>query len=104
MQPMATLTRQQVLDRIAEVEPELRRMHVTRLELFGSVARDEATDASDVDMLVEFDTDARISLMDFARVEAFLENRLGCKVDLTMRHCVVPALQDRIYGEAIRAA
>jgi len=76
-------------------------MHVTRLELFGSVVREEA---SDVDLLGEFEPDARISLMDFARVEVFLEELLDCRVDLVLRHCVIPELQDRIYGEAIRAA
>ena len=101
---MATLTRQQVLDRIAEVEPELRRMHVTRLELFGSVARDEATDASDVDMLVEFEEGVPVGLFHFYRVEQYLEQLLGMSVDLTLRRAVIPELRERIYGEAIRAA
>jgi predicted nucleotidyltransferase len=101
---MAQITREQVLDRIAGAKDELRRMHVTRLELFGSVARGEAGEASDVDLLVEFEPGERISLFDFARVELFLEELLDAKVDLVMRHCVIPAMQHRVYGEAIRAA
>jgi len=40
---------------------------VSRVAVFGSVARDEATDASDVDVLVEFRPDAHIGLFEFAR-------------------------------------
>ena len=80
-------------------------MHVTRLELFGSVARGEATAVSDVDLLVEFDeTEKQLSLLDVGGVQAFLEDLLGCDIDLVMRDRVLPELQDRIYREAIRAA
>jgi len=101
---MPRITRQAVLDKIAGAKQDLRRMHVTRLELFGSVARNEADETSDVDLLVEFEPEARISLFDFAEVEEYLERLLGCKVELVMRHCVIPELRERIYGEAIRVA
>jgi predicted nucleotidyltransferase len=102
---MAHVRREQVLEKIAAAQDELRRMHVTRLELFGSVAREEACDASDVDFLVEFDeTQKKLSLLDVGAVQAFLEDLLGCDVDLVMRDRVLPELRDQIYSEAIRAA
>jgi predicted nucleotidyltransferase len=102
---MAHITRQEVLDKIADAKDELRRMHVTRLELFGSVAREEAGEASDIDLLVEFDeSEKKLSLLDVGGVQAFLEDLLGCDVDLVMRDRVLPELKDRIYSEAIRVA
>jgi len=102
---MTGLTRDEVLERIAGAKDELRRMHVTRLALFGSVARDEASRHSDIDLLVEFDeSQKRLSLFDVAAVHAFLEELLGCEIDLVMRDQVLPELQQEIYGEAIRAA
>ena len=101
---MTKITREEVLEKIAAAKDELRRMHVTRLELFGSVARGEASETSDVDLLVEFEPGACVSLFDFAEVQVFLQDLLGCEVELVMRHCVIPELRERIYGEAIRVA
>jgi predicted nucleotidyltransferase len=73
---------------------------VKSLELFGSVARDEAGPNSDVDLLVDFDR--RISLFDLVDTALFLERLLGApKVDLVIRANVIPELKDVIYGEAI---
>lgn len=105
------MTRQEVLDRIASVRDELRRRHVKRLELFGSFARGDATDRSDVDLLVEFDEQAKrdqtgrpLTLFDIAEVHALLETAIGRDIDLVLRDGVYPAMRERIYGEAIRAA
>lgn len=72
------------------------------LDLFGSVARDEASADSDVDLLVEFDRP--IGLFHFFRVQQRLEEILGAPVDLVMRDAVKPQLRERIFAEAIRAA
>jgi len=68
--------------RIAEV---CRRFHVRRLEVFGSAARSEDFDAarSDVDFLVEFETDAPTSLFDaYFGLQRALEAILDREVDL----------------------
>jgi predicted nucleotidyltransferase len=102
---MAEVTRQYVLDRIAAARDDLRRMHVARLELFGSVARDESGEHSDVDLLVVFDeSQKKLSLLDVGAVQAYLEDLLACHVDLVMRDRVLPELRERVYSEAIRAA
>jgi uncharacterized protein len=75
---------------------------VRSLDLFGSVARDEASADSDVDLLVEFDRP--IGLFHFFRVQQRLEDLLGARVDLVMRDAVKPQLRERIFAEAIRAA
>jgi len=75
---------------------------VSSLALFGSIARDEATPNSDVDLLVEFDRP--ISLFDLFRLEDRLSALLGgANVDLVHRPAVIEELRDIIYGEAIDA-
>lgn len=88
---------------IAAHREELRgRFHVTYLGLFGSVARDEATADSDVDLLVEFDH--LVGFFEVFDLRRHLEGLLGRKVDLVLRDEVKPALRDSIFGDAIRAA
>ena len=76
------------------------RFGVKSLAVFGSVARDEATEASDVDLLVEFDRP--IGLLHLIGTQQYLEKLLGVyKVDLVLRHAVIAELQEDIYGEAV---
>jgi hypothetical protein len=68
------------------------------------VARDEATDVSDVDLLVEFQDGAHVGLFGFVRLQRFLSEVLGCTVDLAMPDGLRKEFKDRILKEAIRAA
>ncbi len=87
---------------IAEISPQLRELGVRSLSLFGSVARGEAQETSDLDMLVEFE--GRATFSGYMDVKELLEQTLGRRVDLVTRRAVKPALRDRILGEAIRVA
>ncbi len=74
------------------------------MALFGSLARDEATSASDVDLLVEFDG-RPVGLFHLSRTRHYLETVLGVpRVDLVLRAAVRPALRDKILREAVYAA
>ncbi|MCD6352424.1 MAG: nucleotidyltransferase family protein [Armatimonadetes bacterium] len=66
----------------AELAAFCRRNHIRRLSLFGSVLRDDFSPDSDVDVLVEFDEEADVSLLDMVRLEEQLSEILGRKVDL----------------------
>lgn len=77
-----TLTRQDVLDRIAAHREELRAMGVSSLSLFGSLARDEATAGSDVDLLVEFDDEPAQLFDRYFGLRESLEALYGRPVDL----------------------
>lgn len=99
--------RDEVLAKLASVRDELREKHrVQRLELFGSVAHDEATPESDIDVMVTFEPDAKIDLFDLGQLLAELEDLLDAedRIDLVQRRLVHEKLRDRIYGEAIVAA
>ena len=70
------------------------------IRVFGSVARSEARDNSDVDFLVEFDRS--VGLFEFIEVRLFLEDLLGCSVDMgtldaLREHLREPVLKDVIH-------
>ena len=96
------MRRDEAIRRLAEARTALAAHHVKTLYLFGSVARNEASDESDVDLLVEF---ARTpSLFEFARLRRALSEVLGRPVDLVTRTALKEQLRSRILAEAVRAA
>ena len=99
------MNRDQILKIIAEHRETLARdFGVKSLALFGSFVRDEATAASDVDLLVEFDG-RPVGLFHLSRTQQYLESILGVpKVDLVLQEGIKPALKERILREAIYAA
>jgi hypothetical protein len=86
---------------LAAHEAELKAQGVKSLAVFGSVARGDAGPGSDVDLLAEFERP--FGLFKFVEVKAYLETILGRPVDLVSRSGVHPALQDRIFAEAVDA-
>jgi predicted nucleotidyltransferase len=78
--------------------------HVKALYLFGSVVRGEDRPGSDVDILVEFQPEARVGLFGLAKLQRRLAEILGRPVDLTTPGALHKALKDRIIKEAVRAA
>src|SRR5438105_1694628 len=98
------MNREQVIRTLAEHQAELKEFKVKSLELFGSIVRGEANERSDVDLLVEFDPEAKIGIFHFLRVKEFLEQILGVKkVDLVTYPALHPLLKDRIISEKIHA-
>src|SRR5262245_8753248 len=68
------------------------------LAVFGSIARDDATQDSDIDILVDFDS--KKGLFNFADLKFYLEEILGRHVDLMTRRALHPALKARILNES----
>lgn len=77
-------------------QDRLTAMGVVSVALFGSVARDEAEEGSDVDLLVEFNRP--VSYFDVIEVEQYLTGALGCDVDIS----TPSALQGRFKVEVER--
>ncbi len=63
---------------------------VVRAWLFGSFARGEETSESDVDILVQYDDTARISLLTISHMMGELERSTGRRVDLIEDGCLMP--------------
>ena len=80
----------------AELE---RRFGVKSLLLFGSVARDDALPTSDADLLVEFNRP--VGYFGLFALQDYLENLLGCPVDLGTPDSLKPYIRERVMGELI---
>ena len=81
-------------------EPYLRKEYkVKSLGLFGSYVRDEATEDSDVDILVEYSEVP--DLIDFIELREYLSNLLRAKVDLVMKDTLKPNIGEKILEEAL---
>lgn len=94
------MNRMQALQILARAKPELAlRFGVVRLALFGSTARDEARLGSDVDIVVSFDGPA--TAQRYFGVQFYLEDALGCPVDLVTEKAVRPELRPFIEKEAV---
>ena len=78
------------------------RFSVKALSIFGSAARDEATDKSDVDVLVVFDRKATFDL--FMDLKFYLEELLGTGVDLVTDKALRPQVRRAIEEEIIHVA
>jgi len=93
--------RTDVLQRLKESKPYMmREFGVTELALFGSVARNEASADSDVDILVRFDGPA--TSRRYFGVQFYLEDMLGCRVDLVTDKALRTELRPYVEREAVR--
>lgn len=95
------MKRDEVLSILRSEQIKLKDFSVKSLALFGSVARDEATSESDVDLLVEFEKP--VGLFTFVRLQRYLETLLGCSVDLGTPDSLKSNLRETVMGEAVRA-
>ena len=94
------MKKQQAIQSLTNSKAELmQRFGVTRLALFGSTARDSATDTSDVDILISFDGVA--TSQRYFGVQFYLEDLLGCPVDLVTEKALRQELRPYIEREAI---
>ncbi len=97
------VTKENVLGCLRDHADDLkRRFSVKELYVFGSVARGEASETSDVDVLVDFKGKADFDR--FMGLQFYLEDLLNAQVDLVTRKALRPRLRASIEKEAIHAA
>ena len=80
---------------------ELRERGVTHLQIFGSVARGEATDKSDIDLLADFDPKRNLGLIAIGGIQMDLEEMLGRSVDLSSPGWLKPRVSVNALKDAI---
>ena len=97
------MDRQQILAALTERRNEIaERFGVARLALFGSAARDELRDDSDVDVLVEFEGPA--SYNGYFTLKDYLEALLGRQVDLVTEQGLKPRARKHVERDLVRVA
>ena len=94
------MNRKEVLDVLRTHKPTLaERFGVTELALFGSFARDEANDESDVDVLVRYDGPA--TSRSYFGVQFYIEDLLGRRVDLVTHKALRSEFRPYVEREAV---
>ncbi len=84
----------------AQIEDFCQRHHIRRLSLFGSVLRDDFGTQSDVDVLVEFEPEARVGMIRLAGIELELSGILKRKVDMHTPGFISKYFREQVLAEA----
>lgn len=93
-------SKEHIIRRLKQLKPSLlKRYPISELAIFGSVARDEHTDTSDIDILVDFDG---IIGMGFFKLANELEDEFQAKVDVVSRKGIKPHYLSYIEDSLIR--
>jgi uncharacterized protein len=91
---------QDVLGRLCALKPLIATRYGAKgIALFGSVVRGEQGPISDVDVLVEFEEGA--DLFDLIGLQLYLEQALGCRVDVVSRIALRAELREAVLREAV---
>ena len=94
------MNRAEILNKLQSHKQTLvERFGVTGLALFGSFARDQATDGSDVDILVSFDGPA--TSRTYFGVQFYIEDLLGRPVNLVTEKALRPEFRPYVEQEAV---
>jgi predicted nucleotidyltransferase len=97
----ALAERERVLRILRNMAPRLRARGITRLSLFGSMARGKAGPESDVDLLIEIDPAAEFGVFDLFDLREELGQRTGRPVSFAFRSEMRPWLQEWIEKDRI---
>jgi len=95
---MTTNLRGLLIEKRAEILETARRHGARNVRIFGSVARGDADEKSDLDFLVEMEPGR--SLLDHAALLLDLEELLGCKVDVLSEKGIKARMRERVLREA----
>ena len=96
-------TFEQIKSTLAKHKEELRlKYKIKEIGIFGSYVRGEQKKQSDIDILVEFEETADLSLLDFIGIENYLSDVLGIKVDLVEKHTLKPRIGKHVLEEVVR--
>lgn len=93
------MKKQEILDLLREHRGEFRQFGAKSLALFGSFAREEARQDSDIDLLVDFNSPPTFEA--YMNLKFYLEDLLGRAVDLVPRKTLKPRLLPQVEREAI---
>jgi uncharacterized protein len=91
------------LDTLRRSEGALRARGVVHAALFGSVARGENRPESDIDILVEFDPDAHVTVFDYVGVKDYIASLFAQPVDVIDREALKPHLRQPAVRDAVYA-
>jgi len=97
------MNRSEALETLRRSESDLRARGVRRAAVFGSVARGDSRPDSDIDIMVEIDPEARLTVFDYAGLKEYIASLFDDPVDVVNRDGLKPhgrpaAMADAIYA------
>lgn len=97
------MNREEVIATLRDHELELRHRGVLHAALFGSLARNEAQPASDIDILIEVAPDAPIGVFEYVGITQYLADLFPSRVDVTNRDRLKPLVRPSAERDAMYA-
>ena len=96
------MTRDEATAELVRRVPALRERGALSAFVYGSTARNEARDDSDIDIFIEIEPGRKFSLLDLVGMQRYLSEELHVAVDLATRSSLHPKLREQIEREAVR--
>ncbi len=94
------MNRETIIKNIIILKRDLHNLYKAQIKgIFGSVARNEATENSDIDILVNFDHGA--TLIDQSGVIQYIQDKLGIKADVVSERALRPEIKEAVYKDLI---
>ena len=98
---ICVMKRDEAISRLQQHEAELKRLGVEHLYMFGSTARGEAKDDSDVDLFFDYEK-GKLGLFELMDVKEYAAGILGRKADIMTRDSLHKVLREKIESTAVR--
>ena len=96
------LTLERILSVLKEHKHELEEKYgIKEIGIFGSYVKGKPRKYSDIDILIEFKPEVKVSLLDFIGIENYLSDLLGANVDLVEKSALKPRIGKHILNEVI---
>jgi len=95
-----TMNKDEIIEKLKEIKPTLEKdYYVKEVGVFGSYVRDEQTESSDIDILIDYNRG--MTLFTLVRLKDFLSDLFGKKVDIAFKKSLKPRIGKRILSEVI---
>lgn len=100
---MVPMKRDEIIQKLKEREADLRAQGVTHAALFGSVARGDDRPDSDIDIMIELDPAARVTMFDYVDIKEYIEGLFSEPVDVVNRDGLKSLVRPKATADAIYA-
>jgi predicted nucleotidyltransferase len=97
------MKRDEIINRLRACEADLKTHGVTHAAVFGSVARNEQRDGSDIDIIVDLDPVIIATIFDYSGLKDYISSLFDGPVDVVNREALKPLLRPKVTADAIYA-